>query len=181
MNINHLLPTAFVITALLLANTAVALPDDNQQPINIQSDKATQQTLEDGEKTEYFGNVVMTQGSLLINADHVVIFSKDRKVTRISANGLPARFQQQSDPNKPPVKAMAKNIDYQLLTETAILTDDATIEQPDAVVSGNKIEYNVATEQVVAQDRVIMTFQPTVIDNSSSTDSNNTDNEHPES
>lgn len=146
--------------SLLWSSTLLALPDDNQQPINIQADRATQQTLADGEKTEYFGSVVMTQGSLLVNADHLVIHSVNRQVTRIHASGNPAKFQQQSQPEKPPVIARANNIEYRLKSETVVLTDNAHINQPDASFSGNRIEYNVGTEEVVAEDRVNMIFAP---------------------
>ena len=161
-NVTPRLPNTLAILALFigLPSTVTALPDDNQQPINIQSDRATQKTLEGSEKTEYFGNVVMTQGSLQINGDHVVIHSTDRKVTHITATGTPARFQQQSDPAKDPVKARANTIDYKLTTEIVILADNANIEQEGAVVSGNRIEYNVASEQVQAEDRVNMVFTP---------------------
>lgn len=139
---------------------AWALPDDNQQPINIQADRATQQTLDDGERTEYFGRVVMTQGSMLVNADHLVIHSVNRKVTRIHATGSPAQFQQQSQPETPPVVARANQIEYRLKSETVVLTENAHINQPDASFSGNRIEYNVGTEEVIAEDRVNMIFAP---------------------
>lgn len=139
---------------------ASSLPDDNQQPINIQANRATQQSLDTGEKTDYFGNVVMTQGSLLLNADHVTLHSINRKVTSIIATGNPATLQQQSDPDKDPVKASANTINYQLTTEIIVLTQNANIEQPDAAFSGNRIEYNVATEEVIAEERVNMVFTP---------------------
>lgn len=154
---------ALLIAGVLLARLATpafALPDDNQQPINIKANRATQQTLSDGERTEYFGDVVMTQGSLLVNADHLVIHSINRKVTRIKATGRPAKFQQQSSPEQPPVTARAETIDYRLTTEIVVLTNNANITQPDASFSGNRIEYNVGTEEVVAEERVNMIFAP---------------------
>lgn len=144
----------------LIAGTASALPEDHRQPINIQADRATQQTFADGERTEYFGSVVMTQGSLLVNADHLVIHSVDRKVTTIHATGTPAKFQQQSTPGQAPVVAHANRIDYQLATEIVVLIDNAHIDQPDASFSGNRIEYHVGSEEVVAEDRVNMIFTP---------------------
>lgn len=163
--------TAVVLTGLLLwlvAGGAWALPNDNQQPISIQADRAVQQTLEHGEKTEYFGEVIMRQGSMQVKADHLVIHSVDRQVTRIHATGKPAEFQQQSSADKPPVVARANDIEYQLKTERLILKDSASISQPEASFSGNHIEYNVATEEVIARDRVNMVFTPTGSDTPSS-------------
>lgn len=159
MSRNYLLALLSGLLAAIAVN-ASALPEDHQQPINIQADRATQQTFPEGERTEYFGSVVMTQGSLLVNADHLVIRSVDRKVTTIHATGKPARFQQQSTPGQAPVVARANQIDYQLATEIVVLIDDAHIDQPDASFSGNRIEYHVGSEEVVAEDRVNMIFTP---------------------
>lgn len=136
--------------ALALSLDATALPEDSKQPINIQSDHASQIILKNGEKTEYFGNVVITQGSLKINGDHITILSKDRKVTSIIALGKPAYFEQQSDPAKSPIKAQADKLNYNLKTDTVILNNNASIEQNGTTVSGKRIVYNIASEQVKA-------------------------------
>jgi len=144
-----------------------ALPGDSQQPINIQSDRAAQKVLQDGtEKTEYFGRVVMTQGSMSINGEHIIIHSKNRKVVKVIAKGYPARFQQQSDLNKSPMKARANDISYQLSQDIVVLANNAIVEQDGNVVSGSRIEYNIAQEKVEAQSgkskntRVNVILQP---------------------
>ncbi|MEE8058903.1 MAG: lipopolysaccharide transport periplasmic protein LptA [Pseudomonadales bacterium] len=172
-----------IVTVTILTGIAMsswALPEDNQQPINIQSDRATQKSLANGEQTEYFGNVVMTQGSLLINGDHIIIHSKNRKATKIVAIGKPAKFQQQSTPNKEPVKAQANTINYELRNETLILAGNATIEQDGATVSGKRIEYNTATERVNANGGdtpVTMVFMPANNKSEEASKGNNDDNE----
>lgn len=166
------LALALIMSSLHLP--ALALPDDNQQPINIQSDRATQKSVDGSEIIEYFGHVVMTQGSLQINGDHIVIHSKDRKITKIKAQGNPARFQQQSDPQKAPIKARAETIDYQLRDETLTLETDAHINQEGTTVSGNLIEYNVASERVKAEERVNMVFIPESEDPQQDPDNSNT-------
>lgn len=138
------------VSSLLLSNHATALPDDNEQPISIQSDSAIQKTLESGETTEYFGNVQMIQGSLKINGEHITIHSKDREVTSILAIGTPATFEQQSDRESPPVEAQAETLDYQLKDETVILLVDACIKQNGSTVTGKRIEYNIAAEKIKA-------------------------------
>lgn len=167
--LNNIASTRLASIAILWVVSAysVALPEDSQQPINIQSDKASHITLENGEKTEYFGNVVITQGSMKINGEHIVIHSFQRQVTSIVAKGTPAYFEQQSDPEKPPIKAEANTLDYELKIDTVILTENAFIEQNGTKVSGEKITYNIGTEQVVASGdkdsdtRVKMVLIPT--------------------
>lgn len=150
--LNNTIIAKLFIAALnyILVAPCFALPGDSQQPINIQSDKASHITLDTGEKTEYFGNVVITQGSMKINGDHIVIHSQERQVKSIVAKGTPAHFEQQSDPDKAAVKAEANTLDYELKSDTVILTENAIIEQNGTTVSGDKIEYNIGSEQVVA-------------------------------
>ncbi|MGK0500362.1 MAG: lipopolysaccharide export system protein LptA [Oceanicoccus sp.] len=155
--------------AALLPLTAVALPEDSSQPINIQSDRASQKTLANSELIEYFGNVVMTQGSLKITGDHIIINSKQRQVTKIIATGQPAVFEQQSDPAKSPIRASANKLNYKLKTDTVILTKNASIVQDGTTVSGDRIEYNIAAEQVKAEggnERVTMILTPETADSS---------------
>ena len=162
--IKPLLTKLATASALSMAATSGwTLPDDNQQPINIQSDRATQKSFENGAKTEYFGHVVMTQGSLLITGNHVVIHSRDRKATKVVALGKPAKFQQQSDPAKPPIKAQANAITYTLKQEMLVLKGDAQVEQEGSTVSGQRIEYNTVSEKVSAsggEGSVNMVFLP---------------------
>lgn len=142
----------YLTSSLLLVACSLgwALPEDSQQPISIQSDRASQKVLSEGEKTEYFGSVLMTQGSLKISGEHIVIMSKDRKVQSIVATGKPVHFEQQSDPNKAPMKAEADNLNYRLKNETIILTENARLDQGGNIVSGKRIEYNIASEQIKA-------------------------------
>ena len=156
---------ALLIVATAIHPVANALPEDSQQPINIQADRASQKSSDQGEITEYFGNVQMTQGSMKINGEHIVIHSLDRKVKTIKATGSPARFEQQSDPDKAPVVARAQILDYNLGKDTVILTTNASIKQPGASFSGDRIEYNIAIEQVKARGgkqsgRVNMVLMP---------------------
>ena len=164
--LNNLFSNALLFSLALLSPAALALPEDSALPINIQSDRASQKALKNGEKTEYFGNVLMTQGSLKISGDHIIVRSKDRKVISIVALGKPAHFEQQSDPGKAPIKADANKLHYRLKQDTVILSENASIEQNGTTVSGKRIEYNIASEQVKAiggkdnSDRVKMVLIP---------------------
>ena len=148
--LNKLFTNLSLFLLIMLSQYTMALPEDSKLPINIQSDRASQKTLKNGGKTEYFGNVLMTQGSLKISGDHIIVFSKDSKVTSIEALGKPAHFEQQSDPDKAPIKANANRLDYHLKQDMIILSENASIEQNNTTVSGKRIEYNIASEQVKA-------------------------------
>ena len=142
--------TLLTISTAAFAAAAWSLPGDREQPINIQAD-AAEQIIQDGtEKTIYTGSVVMTQGSMLIEGDEVTIFSEERSVTKIIAIGKPAHFKQQSEQEQLPVKAYANRINYDLSDEIIVLLDEASLKQGSDTISGKRIDYNIATEQVKA-------------------------------
>lgn len=154
------------IALAAIASPALALPDDKEQPINIQSDKAEQSSSKKGEVTIYTGTVLMEQGSMRLEGDMVTIYSKNRSVNKVVAIGKPARFQQQSDINESPIKAHGNRIIYNINQETIVLLDNAGINQDDSTVQGQRIVYNVTTEQVKAKGtadkstRVHMVLEP---------------------
>lgn len=152
--------------SMLLATPVYSLPEDSQQPINIQADSARQKTTDGVANMVYKGNVVMTQGSLLIEAELLTVISRDKKVETLIAEGQLARFQQQSDPQSQPVNATAKTIRYVIADEIATFVGDATIEQEGSIISGETIAYNINEEQVKADSdknnskRVQMVLEP---------------------
>ncbi len=163
--LNHcrLLP-GLIIAAL--AAPVMALPDDSQQPITIQSDTAEQTSNKKGEVTVYKGSVVIIQGSMRLEGSKVIIFSKNRSVNRVIATGKPARFQQQSGINDSPVKAYGNRIEYHVTSDNIVLLYNAGIYQDQSTVSGQRIDYNIVTERIKAKGkddkstRVHMVLEP---------------------
>ncbi len=138
-------------TALcLLALQGFALPSDRDQPLQVAADSARFD-----EKTgiaTYKGTVMVRQGTLEVRADDLVItVDKEGNVTRTTARGAPARYQQQIDPKKGPVTAEASRIDYDLADETITLTGQARLRQDGASFQGASIVYAIAKQQVEAK------------------------------
>jgi len=164
--IKSLVYKLFAVTWAFSSIMAYALPEDSQQPINIQADSARQKTTDGVANMVYRGNVVMTHGSLLIEAEKLTLIRKDNKVERLIAEGNLATFQQQSAPDSAPVDASAKKIRYIIAEEIATFIGDATIEQEGSIISGEKIDYNINKEQVKANSdknnskRVQMVLEP---------------------
>lgn len=156
--------TLLAIITLSIAVLSWSLPNDREQPINIQADAAEQVIHEGREKTIYTGNVIMTQGSMLIEGDEVTILSQERSVTKIIATGKPAHFKQQSEQQQHPTKAYAQRINYDLGDEAIVLLNDASLMQGGDTISGKRIDYNIATEQVKAastnDSRVNIVLEP---------------------
>lgn len=139
------------LLALGFSLPVVALSDDSQQPINIESNRAVHNVLENGERLTYIGDVVMTQGSLTIRADKIDIFSSARKIQRLSASGKPAELSQRSSLDDRQMDASAEQIEYNITDETAILTGNASVVQQGSVVKAERITYDIKQERVQAR------------------------------
>ena len=87
-----MLSRVLLFICLLFCQSAWTLTQNDTQAILIESDAA-----ERNEKTgftQYFGNVLIRQGSLIINANRVELFYQGSDVNRILSHGNPATFQQ---------------------------------------------------------------------------------------
>lgn len=160
---------AIAVAALgiaLCAPLAWALPDDREQPIYVQSDRAER----DERKgiTVYTGEVEIDQGSLHISADRVTIRDADEQVSRIEAAGEPAKMRQKPAPDREPVYARARTIEYDVVQEVLTLVEDASVTQEGTTVTGDRIVYYVREQRVKAtgggatpgQERVKVVIPP---------------------
>lgn len=147
-----------------------ALDSDRQQPLEITADKVE---LNEGEGfSTYFGNVLITQGSMKIEASEVKVTFNDDGIQTILAkegqeDGL-AYMSQQSEPTTDGpselMEAWGKNIDYQVNAEYLTLVGDAKLIQRGNTFSGHKILFDVPQDNVKATGgagkRVNMIFLP---------------------
>lgn len=135
---------------VLASSSAFALKDDVNQPINIVSDN---QSL-DMEKSvvTFTDNVVITQGSIIIKANKVVITrpaEKSGKKETVEAFGTPVTFHQQLD-NGTPIDGKANKVHYDLGNEFLTLTKNAELKQLDSKINGSVITYDVKKQQLKA-------------------------------
>ena len=129
--------------------SAWALTGDTDQPIHIESD---QQSLDmQGNVVTFTGNVVVTQGSIKINADKVVVTRPGGEQGKevIDGYGNPATFYQMQDSGKP-VKGRASTMHYELAKDFVVLTGNAYLEQLDSNITGAKITYLVKEQKMQA-------------------------------
>lgn len=130
------------------ASSVSALPDDRSQDIEITAERAIRD--ERAGYTIYSGDVILEQGSLLIEADRLTIYHDAEAADRIIAVGEPATLRQQPELDKGFVTASAGRIVYEKTRERVLLRQDAVIEQDGAVVSGESIDYFMAEQRVRA-------------------------------
>ncbi|SNY76224.1 lipopolysaccharide ABC transporter substrate-binding protein LptA [Enterobacter sp. CC120223-11] len=141
----------FALASALLAASlpALALTGDTDQPIHIESD---QQSLDmQGNVATFTGNVVVTQGTIKINADKVVVTrpAGEKGKETMDGYGNPATFYQMQDNGKP-VKGHASKMHYEVANDLVVLTGKAYLEQLDSNITGDKITYLVKEQKMQA-------------------------------
>ena len=114
------------------ANSALALPEDADQPINIRADSVEYD--QTGNRIIYRGSVQVDQGTLRVTAEVMTIDLLDgNKVKRITAEDTPARYRQQIEVDKEPVRAEALTIIYHTQDERVDLRGAANLEQEGSI------------------------------------------------
>ena len=150
-------PKLFLRTTLLACcligvsiNSAQALPSDQNQPVSLEADRATYN--EGTGITTYTGNVLITQGSIRIEADSIVVnLTTNRGIKDATAKGRPARFQQQISTDKGVARGEGQSVVYDAQAGLVILTGNALLTQDGARFSGNSIRYSITQGDVEAQ------------------------------
>jgi len=156
------------LTLLSTAPGALALKDDDKQPMLIEADKVE---VDEGKQISlYLGRVQVDQGSMRLEADQVTVHHHpDRRIRYIIARGEPARFKQQMDADDGEVRAFAKRMDYDADKDELVLTDEALLLQGTDRISGNRIVYDRARARMLAggDGRVQIRITPDAQDNRS--------------
>lgn len=147
-NINRCIQAAIGMI-FLNAACVLALPTDKNQNI-VYSAKTATASQKEG-TVVLTGAVKLTQGSLEINADKITLHTdSNQKLETVTAEGSPARYQQQLEEGKPIVHAEASSITYRLKKEQLTLDKNAFIEQNGATTKGGRIDYDVNNGSVKA-------------------------------
>lgn len=131
---------------LALPMAAGAFDLESDQPIRVNADSAR---LDDMTGTAtYTGEVLVRQGNTRLEADKVVLYRDDQGLTRIEAEGEPARYQQPATEGSGRTDASARRITYSAPDSRLIFEEQAVIEQNGNRFSGNRIDYD-STQRVV--------------------------------
>ncbi len=158
-----LLALSLITSALPVAN---ATDSDFSKPIKVDSKS---QFVDGKNKTSLFKeDVRITQGSLIIDAEEVEVIATDGEGREVFvARGNPASYSQTMEDGTP-VTARANEIRYEVSKRTISLTGSAELKQDTSMVRGDKITYDMATEQLLAtgdegSGRVTTVFQPEAV------------------
>ena len=125
----------------MLAMPCLALPDDRQQPISIESDYAERN--EKTGRTVYRGNVVISQGTVLIEAEEITLHFDNNKISRIECEGMPASYQQKPALDSATMIARANHIDYLPASNQLALKQNAMLSRDGTIIKGDSIDYDI--------------------------------------
>ena len=153
-----------VLVTAAIPVTGLALSEDRDQPISVESDHA--ELDRNTNVGTYTGTVVVIQGTFRLNADRMVITAPDGRLARIVASGEPAAFRQRPDGSDTDMIGEARQIDYLADRSLVVLTGDAWVRQGEDIVRSERIEYDLGRDVVRARmvegsdARVRMTLYP---------------------
>jgi lipopolysaccharide export system protein LptA len=144
------IPRASAVLLLLLLAPAVAWSksSDRNQPMGIQSDSQVG-SFDDNGTTVLTGNVVLTQGSLAINAGRAELSQRNGDPSRAIFTGKPVKLKQQLDDGSW-MDAVADRMEYDMSSEIITFIGNYTVKSPKGSNSGQKMVYNTKTSNMQA-------------------------------
>jgi lipopolysaccharide export system protein LptA len=154
------LNSVFLLILLLLSTAISALPEDREQPIHLEADRA--QLDQKTGVSVYQGNVVISQGSMRLNADTATFYVNNGRFERLEATGKPVKLRYQPASNKPEIQGVSQQVEYNALKARVIMTSKAKITQGQDTFAGDRIEYDLDKDLVKAggDGRIEFIIQP---------------------
>ena len=152
----------FSILMIFYSSLAVSIDSDKDKPIFLESDSAKWD--ENSQKSTYRGNVVVTQGTMLLTGDLLVVTSKNNEINNMVITGKKSTYKQKTQSGKI-VNGEAYEIQYFVENSKIIFLNNAVLTQSNNIVKSNKIIYVTDSENIIAGDkkgksRVKMTIEP---------------------
>lgn len=131
---------AFLTLVFGFTVNAWSLESDSDQPIYIEADGATYD--DNTGVSVYTGNVEVTQGSMLLNSDKLVVYTTDRKPYKFVATGDPVTFKQTPKPGDEDVHGRSLTAEYYTNTELLVMIEKAVVWQGQDTYASERIEYD---------------------------------------
>ena len=138
---------------LALALPAHAEKADREKPINLEADRMS---MDDVKKVQIFdGNVVLTQGTLQIRTNKLVVTQDADGFQKGVATGGPgglARFRQKRDGSDDYIEGEAERIEHDARNEKTEFFVRGWVKNGADEVKGHYISYDALTEQYVVNN-----------------------------
>jgi lipopolysaccharide export system protein LptA len=128
----------------LLATNAFAEKADRDKPIELEADTVT---VNDAKKTSvYTGNVILTQGTLTIRGDKLVVREDNDGFQHSTSYGNPTTFKQKLEGKSEYMEGSAQRIEYDGHMDKVQLFTRAWVKRGEDIVHGDYISYDASAE-----------------------------------
>ncbi len=143
---NKLLLAAFLLPAFLLLWTPACFAEhaDRHESMHLEADQVI---MDDAQQISTFiGNVRLSQGTLLIRSDKVVVTQDKDGFNHAAAYGKNAEFRQKREGLEEYVEGYGERIEYDTRTDTLNFFENARLKRGQDEVSGEHITYSAKSE-----------------------------------
>jgi lipopolysaccharide export system protein LptA len=133
-----------LVCAALFCNAAIAEDADRNKPIHIESDRLSVD--ETNQISTFDGHVQFIQGTILIQADRIVVTQDQNGYKHCTATGKVAHFHQKREGLNEFVEGYGERIEYDTLADTIDFFEQARVKRGQDDLRGNRITYSTRTE-----------------------------------
>ena len=145
---NNLIRNSLLITSiyigLSISSHAVAESADRDKPIELEADTVT---VNDAKQTStYTGNVILTQGTLIIRADKLIVREDKEGFQHSTSTGNPTTFKQKREGKNEYMEGSAQRIEYDGRMDKVQLYTKAWVKRGEDIVYGDYISYDANAE-----------------------------------
>ena len=146
-NNNHTLGLKLTLLCLLclsFAGQVLAESADRDKPIDLEADTVK---VDDAKQiSTYSGNVILTQGSLIIRADKLIVREDTSGFQHSTSIGNPTTFKQKREGKDEYMEGSALRIEYDGRMDKVQLYTKAWVKRGEDIVHGEYISYDANAE-----------------------------------
>jgi lipopolysaccharide export system protein LptA len=141
---NNLIRLSLLIIGFSISLDAFAEAADRDKPIELEADTVT---VNDAKKTStYAGTVVLTQGTLVIRADKLIVREDQEGFQHSTSTGNPTTFKQKREGKNEYMEGSAQRIEYDGRMDKVQLYTKAWVKRGEDIVYGDYISYDANAE-----------------------------------
>lgn len=134
----------FSLFFLSFSNRALAEAADRDKPIDLEADSVK---VDDAKQTStYAGNVILTQGTLIIHADKLIVREDKEGFQHSTSLGNPSTFKQKREGKNEYMEGSALRIEYDGRMDKVQLYTKAWVKRGEDIVHGDYIMYDANAE-----------------------------------
>lgn len=143
-NKNILFKKIFVIFVIFFSPIVSSEKADRDKPIEIEADTMT---VDDSKSTSiYEGDVILTQGTLIIEAEKLIVREDKQGFQHSTSTGNPTTFKQKMEGSEKFIEGKASRIEYDGHMDKIHLYKNARVKRGEDIVVGDYITYDASAE-----------------------------------